>query len=99
METLKTYKNLKITYGELREVLKKLKYKENKTDNSIIYKNKKYDSVILLAKKRKNALVFPPDFASATYTMYHKGVIKKKEDLPNMILKERRLKKKAKTAA
>ena len=52
-------------------------------------------------KKRKNAFVFPPDFASATYTMSQKGVIKKKEDLPNMILKERALKKakKAKAAA
>lgn len=99
MEILETYKDLKITYGELGKVLKKLNYKEKKTDKAIAFINEEYDSIILLVKKRKNALVFPPAFASATYTMSEKGIIEKKEDLPNMILKDRELRKHRKAKA
>jgi len=54
-----------------------------------------------LAKKPNKTLVYPPNFASATYTLYLHGITEKKEDLPNMILKERALKKEkeAKAAA
>lgn len=99
MEILEKYKQLKTTYGELEVVLKKLNYEKKRRDNVIAFINKEYDSIIRLTKKRKNAFVFPLALASETNIMYLKGVIKKKEDLSNLILKERELKKKAQAAA
>jgi len=101
MEILETYKHLKINYGELGNILKKLDFKEKKTDKFIAFLHTESGAIVVLSKKRKNALVFPPLFASATNTLYLHGITEKKEDLPNMILKERALKKekKAKAAA
>lgn len=99
MKEVNKYKDLKVTYGELETVLKKLNYEKKRKDNVIIFVNNEFDSVILLTKKRKNALVFPPILSGETHIMYLKGVIKKEEDLPNLILKERALKKEKKTKA
>lgn len=93
------YKKLKVTYGELEAVLKKLGYKRKWTEDAIAFTNDKFDSIILLTKKRRNALVFYPQLSGETYILYMKGVIEKEEDLPNLILKERELKKKAQTTA
>lgn len=87
------YRNLKVTYMELEQVLKKLNYKKEVEEDVIFFINKKFDSIIRLAKKKKNALVFPPQLSGETTILYYKGVIKKKGDLIKMILKERKLKK------
>jgi len=92
-------KGLKVTYKELEVVLKKLGYKRKVREDAIVFFNKKFDSIILLTKKRRNAIVFPPQIYSEAYIMYMKGVIEEEEDLPKMILKERELKKNAQAAA
>lgn len=99
MEILKTYEHLKVTYGELSSILKKLKFKKKVTDKYIAFINSEADAVIVLAKKSGKTLVYPPNFASATFTLYLHGITEKKEDLPNLILQERELKKKAQAAA
>lgn len=99
MEILQTYEYLKITYGELWNALVKFSFKKKLKDNYIVFAHDKADAIIVLSKKPNKTLVYPPHFASATYTLYLHGITKKKEDLPNLIIKERELKKKTQAAA
>ena len=101
MEKIDIYINIRVTYGELESVLKKLGYERKLKDDAIAFTNKKYDSIILLTKKRRNALVFPPVLSGESYILYMKGVIENRKDLFEMILEEQALRKakKAKAAA
>lgn len=91
MENSSTYHELKITYGELELALKKLGFERrvNKKENALIFENNKEDSFVILSKKRRNALVFPPVFASTIHQLELQGLIEFKGDLPEMIMKER----------
>lgn len=98
MEYTKVYKDMKITYEELDLALKNKKYTKKEIEDKLIYKLKKFNSIVLLPKKKKNELVNSAQFASISYILSQKGIYKKEQDLAKWIEK-RRLLKKSKSAA
>ena len=71
------------------------KYKKKMVDQFLIYSNKKFDSIILLPYKKKNKVVTSAHFASTSYILSQKGVIKTAQDLAKWIEKYRVAKKNA----
>ena len=99
METIRVYKEMSVTYGELAYALTQMGFSNASTSDYFQYVNEKENATILLKARPSEEIVRQINLAGCSYQLYMHGILKHTDDLAKRIEKNRTPKKTNKRVA